>query len=331
MNEITAKILQRLKASHSYVSGQDMSREMDVSRAAISKHVQQLRDLGYTIKSVPRKGHLLRATVNQARTSEVQPLLATSDIGRHFIFQDEVSSTNRLAMGLAGEGAPSGTVVVAEQQSEGRGRMGRLWYSPRGANLYLSIVLRPKMPPNRVPELALVTAISLRESLQLQFPSVPFRIKWPNDIWVEHGKLSGILCEMAAELDRVKHVVVGIGINVNTKADDIPPELAGKATSIRMLTDTTASRPHLLAHFLNRFEQDYNVWQAAPDLAMYMDLWHEHCILAGRKIVIQQFDRTIEGIGRGIDRRGRLLVEQSDGNLLHVTSGDAHIARIGPQ
>ena len=325
MNALTQQIIRRLREADGFVSGQQLSRELRISRATVSKHVQDLRALGYDIDSVPRRGYRLNRGINQATAAEVRPHLASSTLGRCIVFEEEIPSTNKRAMELADQSAPEGTVIVAECQSEGRGRMDRGWYSPKQKNLTFSMILRPRVPPVRVPELALVAAISLRETLQVEFPLVPFRIKWPNDLSIEGRKLSGILCEMSAKEGRVKHVVVGIGINVNSTQTDFPPELRKLATSIHEHTGRDASRPEILAHFLNRFEIDYTLWQRAEDLGPLVNLWHKHCLLTGRNLVVKQLAREIRGVGRGIDRHGRLVVEQKNGHTVHITSGDAHI------
>ena len=258
----------------------------------------------------------------------VQPLLNTAALGRHWIYEDQVASTNRTARQLAAAHLPHGLVVTADAQSEGRGRHGRRWHSPAGRNLYVSVLLRPAVAATRLPQLSLLVALALRRALVAVCPDLTVVIKWPNDLWVGQRKLAGILCEMEAEQGQVRYVVVGVGVNVNLSAAELPPDLAARATSLRLETGSPVSRPRLLATFLNALEPALSGWLSAADLTPFSAELGACSLLDGRRIRVDLGRRTVEGLACGVAPDGRLRLRPDQGAELLLSSGEAHIVGL---
>ncbi|MBN2452476.1 MAG: biotin--[acetyl-CoA-carboxylase] ligase [Lentisphaeria bacterium] len=319
-------VLRRLREAEGFVSGEDLSRELAVSRMTVSNAVGCLRELGYGIESVPHRGYRLHSITDRPLAWEVQPLLRTSALGRAWVYDHEMASTNRVAFELAAAGAPHGLVVTADCQAQGKGRLGRSWHSPAGRNLYVSVVLRPRLPAARVPQVSLVTALAVRRVLAAAHPGLAFGVKWPNDVWVGQRKIAGILCEMDAELDRVRHIVVGLGLNVNWRADEMPAELAASATSLLAETGAVTPRPPLLAALLNAFEEVLDVWSAAADLQPLAAEMERHALLTGRRVRLEIGRHTLCGVVTGMAADGRLRLQPDDGPEQLVGSGEAHLA-----
>ena len=319
MNETTAHILALLRAEPEWVSGEDIGVRLEISRAAVSKQIALLRKDGYTIESSPRRGYLLRNAPNTPNAAEVTPRLITQSFGRPLVYTRETDSTNGRASEMARNGAASGATVVADRQTAGRGRFQREWFSPSGSNLYVSVILRPTVHPARIGQLPLVAAAALVEVLDREWPSLGAGIKWPNDILVGGRKVCGILCESEAEIDLLHYVVVGIGLNLNTRT--FPPKLRRIATSIRAATGLEVDRPALLANLLNVFEPLYERWLAAPDLSPLVPFLEERSALRNREVVVTNVRGKIRGRAGGIAPDGSLVLETRNGPVT-VTSGD---------
>jgi BirA family biotin operon repressor/biotin-[acetyl-CoA-carboxylase] ligase len=326
MNATVQAVLNRLRADGSFVSGQGLSQDLGITRAAVWKAVQKLLSLGYDVEAVRRRGYRLRDSGKEDLGAELDGRLTTRFLGRESIFLAETGSTNSLAKEYAFKNARHGLLIVADRQTQGRGRMQRPWHSPAGRNLYLSVLLRPEVAPPRVPQLAIVVAIALCEALAECLPEVPVRIKWPNDLWIGDRKLCGILCEMEAEMMVVHHVIVGVGLNVNMTERDFLPELRPTGTSLRLEAGREVSRAQILAAFLNRLEPLLERWNEADDLAPFLAAYNQRSLLHGRQIRVEQHRQTLVGRAVGISPLGELLLE-SDGGVLRIHSGDAHIQR----
>jgi BirA family transcriptional regulator, biotin operon repressor / biotin---[acetyl-CoA-carboxylase] ligase len=329
MNPVTSRILHTLLDHDGFVSGGRLCRELQVTRSAVWKHVAQLREAGYDIEAVSGRGYRLAGLTGKPVKEEVHPLLGTSAFGRSFVFLETSESTNLHARALARDGAVEGTVVVADCQTGGRGRMRRAWVSPPGVNLYCSIVLRPQVLSVRIPEIPLVAAAAIHSALRDECPELATSIKWPNDILSGGRKLCGILCEMESEPDFTHFVVVGFGVNVNL--DPVPEELQGIATSAAIETGTNFSRARILAAVLNRFESLYSEWLGREDLGFLLPLLERHAWLQGRQVRIEQFSRILTGTVTGLSPQGHLLLENSDGTVTAVNSGEAHLQSINDQ
>lgn len=326
MNPVASTILQRLIRDAGFVSGESLCAELRMSRSAVWKHMSVLRRAGYVIEAVSGRGYRLERLTGAPVAGEVSSLLDTVAFGRSFIGLESVDSTNAKALALAREGAEEGAVVVADSQTGGRGRMRRAWVSPPGVNLYCSLVLRPPLPSQRVPEISLVAAAAIHSALAEECPELTVFIKWPNDIIAGGRKVCGILCEMESEPDLTHFVVVGFGLNVNL--DPVPEELQEIATSLAIETGRALSRARLLAAILNRFEQYYREWLKRDDLAFLLPLLEEHAWLKGRKLHIEQFNRVLVGTEAGLSPQGHLLLRCAGGVVIPVASGEAHLRPV---
>jgi BirA family biotin operon repressor/biotin-[acetyl-CoA-carboxylase] ligase len=325
---VAAGILRALGAAHgAEVSGEALCGALGVSRAAVWKHIEALRSQGYAIEAQPRRGYRLASTPNTPLATEIAPLLTTRQLGRQLHFLVRTDSTSRQLGLLAEQGAPEGAVVVADEQTDGRGRMARTWFSPPGVNLYFSLLLRPRVPPAASTTLPLLAGWGVVQALAGLAPGLSPQIKWPNDIHVGGRKICGILCDMQAEADCVRHVVVGVGVNVNLAAADLPAEIARTATSLRIAGGHMVSRPALLASILNTLEPAYLRW-CSEGLAPFLDDLRAHDVLAGRRVTLDQIGRRMVGRARGIAPDGSLQLELADGRIVPVVSGDVHVAGI---
>jgi BirA family biotin operon repressor/biotin-[acetyl-CoA-carboxylase] ligase len=306
------------EAGQEYVSGEAISDKLGLSRAAVWKHVNGLRAQGYRIEAVPARGYRLAEIPDRLTPLELRPLLGTHDLGQVLHCFEELPSTSDHAKSLADEGAAHGEVVVAERQTAGRGRRGRSWSSPARKNLYLSVVLRPQLPPQRASELTLVASIALCDVVRQA--GVDAGIKWPNDITARGRKLAGILTEMTAEPEVVHWVVLGIGVNLNARPEDFPEELREVATSVSMERGQPVPRALFAAALLTQLEE----WldrHAAEGFEPIRKAWCERSVTLGRRVQVRTDGRDIEGLAEAIDDTGALLVRAGD-RLERVVAGD---------
>jgi len=311
------------EAGDEFVSGEAISDKLGLSRAAVWKHVNALRGQGYRIDALPARGYRLVEIPDRLTPLELRPLLATHDLGQVLHCFEEVGSTNDVAKQLAEEGAAHGEAVIAERQTAGRGRRGRAWDSPAGKNLYLSVVLRPDLPPQRAPELTLVASVALCDVVRQA--GVEAGIKWPNDLLARGRKLAGILTELAAEPDTVQWVVLGMGVNLNVRAEDFPDDLREQATSLAIERGQPAPRALFTAALLARLEE----WldrHAAEGFGPVREAWRERSATLGREVRVEVEGREVTGVAEDLDETGALLVRCGK-RLERVTSGDVQLLR----
>jgi BirA family biotin operon repressor/biotin-[acetyl-CoA-carboxylase] ligase len=311
------------EAGDEFVSGEAISDKLGLTRAAVWKHVEALRAHGYRIDAVPARGYRLSEIPDRLTPLELRPLLNTHDVGQVLHCYDEIGSTNDRARELAEEGAEHGEVVIAEAQTAGRGRRGRSWASPARKNLYFSVVLRPELPPLRAPELTLVASVAICEALRQA--GVDAGIKWPNDILASGKKIAGILNELAAEPDRVSWIVVGVGINVNARAEDFPEAVRAEATSVLLERGQVAPRALLAAACFTALE-DWVDRHAEEGFAPVREAWRARNVTLGREVVARLDGREVAGTAEDIDETGALLVRGPSG-LERVLSGDVALLR----
>lgn len=312
------------EAGDEFVSGEAISDKLGLSRAAVWKHVNALRSQGYRIEAVPARGYRLLEIPDRLGELEVRPLLNTHDVGQALHWYEEVGSTNDVAKELADEGALHGEVVIAERQSAGRGRRGRSWSSPPRKNLYLSVVLRPDLPPARAPEVTLLAAVAVCQAVR-RAGVASAAIKWPNDVLASGRKLAGVLTEMAAEVERVQWLVVGIGVNVNAAADDFPDELRELATSLLIERGHPVPRALFAAALLTALEE----WldrHAAEGFAPVRAAWREMSDTLGREVRVRVGSADLVGLAEDVDETGALLVRTASG-LERVVAGDVEMLR----
>ncbi|MBF0369293.1 MAG: biotin--[acetyl-CoA-carboxylase] ligase [Magnetococcales bacterium] len=315
-------ILTRLRAGNGeLLSGTTLARELGISRMAVWKRIEALRREGYGIEAVRRKGYRLVAEVDALTPDCVTPLLPDGlfrpDLYR---FYGKTGSTNDLAVQLARGGAGEGTVVVADRQTQGRGRLGRVWSSPPGINLYFSLVLRPPLEPRFAAQLTLLAGLALGEAITLAGVS-GITIKWPNDLLLGGRKLGGILTEMDAEPDRVRFVVVGVGVNVNGDEKSFPAELRDQAVSLLTVDGRRFQRATLLASFLKVFEKWYHCYRQ-EGFAPVRQGWLAMARIQGRRVEVNLLRERFIGRALDMDGDGFLLVEREDGVVSRVVAGD---------
>ena len=324
MSETTARIMEVLKRPRGeYLSGQEMSDTLGISRAAVWKQISVLRGMGYAIEAVPSKGYRLSTASRPYNDLEISSGLTTKLIGRSVHFHREIASTNETAIRMAKGSAPEGTVVVADRQCGGRGRLGRRWESPSGG-IYTSIILRPHITPSDAPKMSLMTAVAVAEAVGAFLPDPP-SVKWPNDLLVNGRKIAGILAEMDAEMDRVNFIVIGIGINVDVVKDGLPPEVRDIATSVREVRGEPVSRVELLQNLYCKIEVWYDRF-LRDGFAPVREAWMRFSEMGGRTVTVKQFDGVVNGTALGIDEDGALMVRGREGEVTRVTGGDVVIS-----
>ncbi|GAB2692134.1 biotin--[acetyl-CoA-carboxylase] ligase [Paenibacillus thermoaerophilus] len=306
-----------------WLSGAELSRQWGVSRSAVWKHIRALELRGYRFESAPRRGYRLVQLPDRIRLDEVLPRLATHTIGRSWKLLETVESTQTVAQQWVQDGAKEGSIVLAEQQTSGRGRMGRQWHSPIGKGIYMSMILTPRVPMTLLPQITLLTAVALCRTMRKQ-TGVDAGIKWPNDILAGGRKVSGILLESSAEDERIRHVIAGVGISVNLEASDYPEELRAIATSLRIESGKTVDRAEFLAAFLNEFETLYDAYHR-DGFGPIRSLWEALSVTLNRPVAVNGPQGTIEGVAEGLDDLGALLVRKPDGTLERVMSGEIPI------
>jgi len=251
---------------------------------------------------------------------EITTGLATKRLGRKVYALVEVDSTNTYAMKLAAAGEPEGSLVVSEFQTGGRGRLGRKWVSPPGANITMSLILRPDMPPADAPLITLAASVALVKSVKGMY-GLHSGIKWPNDLMVKDRKMAGVLTEMSAGTDRIRHVILGVGIDVNMKEGDFPDEIRGLSTSVMLETGGPVERASLLRRFIEEFEPLYEVLLAGEKGRIIAE-WRENSCTLGRRVTVHTPRGEVSGIARDIDESGALILDTDEGETETVTAGD---------
>jgi BirA family biotin operon repressor/biotin-[acetyl-CoA-carboxylase] ligase len=323
---IAAATILRLfrEAGNSFVSGAVISRELNVSRTAVWKYINALRDAGYRIEAVPSRGYQLISTPDILSENEIRERLHTTVIGRHLVCLSETSSTNADAFRLAESGAEEGTVVVADAQSGGKGRMGRIWSSPSGVNLYCSVVLRPDVKPYEAPQLTFLSAVAVARAIELTTALRP-EIKWPNDVLIDGAKIAGLLNEMSAETDCINFVILGIGVNLNMTAAQFPNDLRTPASSLLLEQGRPVCRALFAATMLNELDRlygDFTVHGFGP----VREEWQQRCNAKGREVCVSDGGaETLRGMFSGIDSDGAMLVVLADGRVERILSGDVRV------
>lgn len=315
------KIIHFLKMAEGYLSGEEISRHLKISRAGIWKYIQELREEGYDIIAVPHLGYRLISRPDKLFPSEIQSGLGTKILGKDIKYFDSVASTMDVAFQLGIEGASEGTVVCAESQTKGKGRLGRSWASPKAKGIYMSVILRPKLVPADLTQLTLLSAVAVCETLR-KFCALPAKIKWPNDILVKDKKLAGILTELSAEMDRVRFLVIGIGINVNTPLSQLP----SNATSVKHETGQKSSRIDLVQEILRSLERWYMRLEA-EGFDLVIERWKELSSTLGQHIRLVDQSGDVEGEAVDLDEFGGLVIRSDTGLMVKRMSGD--IVQIG--
>lgn len=320
MSQRKRTVIDILRASPGFVSGEAMSGTLGISRNAVHKHVKSLRSRGYRILGVSHRGYRLEEEPCRLVVPVITSLTRQSIFGRAFRYYDEIESTNLEAKTLAGEGAPEGTVIIAESQSAGRGRLGRRWTSPAGKGLLFSVILRPDLPMSDAHLLTLVAATAVAQAIE-SHTGVPIRIKWPNDLYTDHRKVGGILLEISGEQDDIDWVVVGIGLNVNTEYNELPVPLRRTAASLKIVSGKPVDRSELLARMLLALESMYlTALRTGFDQAL--SAFRERDYLNRKTVSVQTREGPVVGEVMGIDNRGALLLQLPHRHVRRFYAGD---------
>lgn len=310
-----------------WVSGESISNQLGISRTAVWKQIHSLKSDGHRIRSAPRKGYRLDQAADILSAEEISACLTTRIMGRPSIVAfKQTDSTNQQAKLLAGQGASEGTIVTAESQTSGRGRRGRTWLSPVGQGLCLSIILRPPLTPAQAPQITLMTAVAVARTLGNA--GVQANIKWPNDILVEDKKIAGILTEISTDMDQVDWVIVGLGLNVNTPAYQVPAAIRGQATSMQIQKGHPLSRTELLGDLLYNFEVCYEQLKT-EGFGPIMEQWRRMSDIIGRQVYVDVMGTRHWGTVAAVDDDGVLILEDAEGRTRRIFSGD--VTRVRPQ
>lgn len=321
-----AQILSALRsANEGGVSGAELSHKLGISRAAVWARIEELRTLGYDIDAAPHLGYRLLSSPDTLHADDLLARLGkTKVIGRDIRVFQETTSTNDVIERLARDNVPEGAVVFAESQTKGRGRLGRRWISPSRKGLWFSLLLRPNLRLQETTQLTVAAATGLRRAIEAQ-TGLKAGIKWPNDILINGKKAAGILTELSAEPDRVKHIILGIGVDVNLSATEFPAELRKLATSLKIETGKAVSRAELAVEILRELDRDYSR-VSAGEFESVAGEWEEHCGTIGHSVAIQIGDRCIQGRAESLDDDGALLLRTEHGQLERITAGDVTLA-----
>ncbi|MCL6610495.1 MAG: biotin--[acetyl-CoA-carboxylase] ligase [Peptococcaceae bacterium] len=306
-----------------FVSGEEICRKMGVSRTAVWKHIRALQGEGYLIDAVPRCGYRLVGIPDRLYGQEIAHGLDTEFLGRTVYYYDSIDSTNREARSLASGGAPHGTLVVAEEQTGGKGRQGKGWFSPRGTGIWCSLVLRPGIAPAEASPVTLLAAVAAASAME-KTAGVSPGIKWPNDILADGRKICGILTEMSAEMERVNFLVVGTGINVNIPQESFPAEVRDIATSLRAVKGGEVSRAALLRQYLREFEHYYRVW-LDTGFEPVLDEWKKRCVTLDRPVLVKSAGESWEGWAEDVDPGGALVLRLKDGSRRRFLAGEVSL------
>lgn len=318
MGDLKFNVLRALAENKGFLSGEELAKSLGVSRTAVWKSVEALKKMGYQIDAVPKRGYTLLKSPELLLPYEIRLKLKTKILGKEIVYFKRVSSTNDVAKDLASKGAPEGLLVLAEEQTKGRGRMGRSWFSPLGG-LWFTLLLRPTISPEKVPLLALMLGVGVARGLSTL--GLKCRLKWPNDVLINGKKVCGILTELDAEMDRVNYVIAGIGINVNNEVKDFPSEFKPSATTVKEELGREVYRVVLLTEILKELESMYNAFLRG-NRELVLNEWRRLSSTLGRRVKVVSRDRIVEGEALDVSKDGALIIRLKNGSLEEILSGD---------
>lgn len=317
MNE---RLLAVLREADGFVSGERLSRELGISRTAIWKRIRRLADAGYVFDTAPRQGYRLIDGPQRLRAEALLPRLSATSFGSSVKLYESLESTQNAAYEALLGGAGEGLLIVADAQTAGRGRLGRVWFSPPGKGIYMSFLLQPDVPLQLAPQMTLLLSVALCRAIRRE-TGIDASIKWPNDIVVGGRKACGILIETILEADRVKAMVAGIGISANVAKDDFPEALQASATSLMLEAGERVSREGLIAAFFEQFDPLYALYKR-EGFAPIRTMWEALTSTLHGRVRVAAPQGVREGVAEGITEEGALLVRDDDGTLHTMYSGD---------
>ncbi|TFE03700.1 biotin--[acetyl-CoA-carboxylase] ligase [Jeotgalibacillus sp. R-1-5s-1] len=321
VSEIRRSILTALSSgSDQFLSGQELAEKAGCSRTAIWKHIEDLRQAGFVIESKRKKGYRLVSKGDSIKESDLLLGLKTQTLGRTVHYFESVESTQKIAHQLAQERAPEGTLVIAEEQVTGRGRMARQWHSPKGTGIWMSLLLRPLLPPQKAPQFTLIAAVAIVEAIK-EVCDLKVDIKWPNDLLIEGRKVTGILTELQADSEQIHSLIIGMGINVNQSREDFTSELSSIATSLAIEGNRQFSRSSLIQAIMKKLETHYAIYMEEGFLPIKAK-WESYAVTIGRTITARTLNDEITGFASGITDEGILLLVDQSGKTHKIYSAD---------
>ena len=319
------EILRLLRSADGYISGQELCNRFGVSRTAVWKAINQLKEAGYEIEAQQNKGYRLMAAPDLMTEAEIKSLMHTEWVAKEVLYFDTIDSTNTKAQELAEKGYPSGTLVVADKQESGKGRRGRSWVSPSGTGIFMTLMIKPDINPNNASMLTLVAALAVAKAIT-SVTGEEAMIKWPNDIVVNSKKVCGILTEMNAQFDYINHIVVGIGINVHNES--FPEEISQMASSL--MIEAGGKRFHraqIIAETMSYFEQYYDTFLKTQDLSALVREYDELLVNRNKSVRVLDPKEPFDGKAIGITPKGELIVDTWESRKL-VSSGEVSVRGI---
>ena len=319
------EILRILRSADGYISGQELCNRFGVSRTAVWKAINQLKEAGYEIEAQQNKGYRLMAAPDLMTEAEIKSLMHTEWVAKEVLYFDTIDSTNTKAQELAEKGYPSGTLVVADKQESGKGRRGRSWVSPSGTGIFMTLMIKPDINPNNASMLTLVAALAVAKAIT-SVTGEEALIKWPNDIVVNSKKVCGILTEMNAQFDYINHIVVGIGINVHNES--FPEEISQMASSL--MIEAGGKRFHraqIIAETMSYFEQYYDTFLKTQDLSALVREYDELLVNMNKAVRVLDPKEPFDGKAMGITPKGELIVDTWESRKL-VSSGEVSVRGI---
>ncbi len=319
------EVLQLLRDSRDYVSGQQICESFGISRTAVWKIINQLKEEGYEIEAVQNKGYHLTGAPDVLSLSELKTRIKTKMAGNHLLYFDVVGSTNIEAKKQAENGAPEGLLVVADKQEAGRGRRGRSWESPAGVNIFMTLLLRPSFSPGKASMITLVMALSVAQAVS-EAAGLTAKIKWPNDVVVNKKKVVGILTELTMETDYIQYLVCGVGINVNQMS--FPETIAQTATSLYLEGGRQVNRAGLIEKVMERFEENYEIFLRTEDMSGLTEPYNRLLVNKEERVRVLDPKGEYDGLSHGINKMGELIVEKQDGSVENVYAGEVSVRGI---
>lgn len=307
-----------------YLSGQHLAEILGCSRTAVWKHIEDLRKEGFEFEAVRRVGYRIIKAPDLVTANEIRLGLKTKFIGQQIHYQEKVDSTQKIAQRLGLENAPEGTVVIADEQQAGKGRLGRVWHSPKGTGVWMSVILRPNIPLQKAPQLTLLTAVAVSQAIE-ECTELNVHIKWPNDILLHGKKVTGILTELQAEADQINSILIGIGMNVNQKIEDFPEDLRQIATSLSIEKGEPINRAEVIRVVFHRLEKLYELYLQEGFKPIKL-LWESYAISIGRRITARTLTGNLHGKAIGITEDGVLELEDDAGEIHFIYSADIELA-----
>jgi BirA family transcriptional regulator, biotin operon repressor / biotin---[acetyl-CoA-carboxylase] ligase len=324
MQPIRKKLIQAFSESNGeFLSGQALADIAGCSRTAIWKHIEELRKEGFVLEAVRKKGYRIVNTPDSVTENKISLGLETQTLGQVIHYEESVPSTQKIAHDLAGNGAVEGTLVIADEQTAGRGRLMREWHSSPSSGIWMSLILKPHLPPQKAPQFTLITAVAVVQAIE-EVTELQPQIKWPNDILINGKKVTGILTELQAESDKINSIIIGIGMNVNHTIDHFPDEIRSIATSLAIEKGNQLSRAELVQNVLERIESLYKLYMKEGFTPIKL-LWESYAVSIGKKIRARTINGTIEGTALGITAEGVLKIKDHKGTVHQIYSADIEV------